>query len=154
MTIDKSWYGCLTCISTSWNKEIVETNGKCLHVHYFTFGLWKPRWKNMSCWQQVSVVKNFCNSMLTKTFQLVNKDFLGHAVKCLAKIKVVFSPQFSPRLSSRLLHHRRLSSNIAFLSRLLDLNLLGNTFQEGSIHSFSWEKRGLGWCVVSQIILW
>lgn len=103
---------------------------------------------------EFSVVKNCCNCMLTKSFQLVNKDFLGDAVKCLAKIKAVFSPQFSHHLSSKLFHHRRLSSNMVFLSHLLDLNLLGNTFHDGSTRSFPWEKHEPDWRVVSQIFLW
>lgn len=73
-TIGKSWYEWLTCICTSWNKEIVETNGK-LHAYYFNFGLWKWRRKDLSCWQQVSVAKNCCNSIHTKNFPACQQGF-------------------------------------------------------------------------------
>lgn len=55
---------------------------------------------------------------------------------------------------SRKSHHRRQSSDMVCLSHLLDLALLGHTFHEGSICSFSQKKCELDWQIVSQIFLW
>lgn len=94
-------------------------------------------------------------SLLTKNFQLIKRVFQEMLSNALLKSRWCFLH------SSHLIYQAScfiilgyLSSNKVCLSHLLDLNLHGHIFHEGSIHSFSWKKCELDWCVVSQIFLW